>query len=135
MQERLNLEPLSHTPKINYKKFKEEFNISQNEIKKILVEVGVAEYFTDLPFAKQYEIAKQLHTLEKGSEIAPKIYSLMASNDEKASDKFRGSFQISGRVLVKANNEKHFGLIKESLAQIYCEILIFLTLAELGRKK
>ena len=135
LQERLNLEPLSHTPKINYKKFKEEFNISQNEIKKILVEVGVAEYFTDLPFAKQYEIAKQLHTLEKGSEIAPKIYSLMASNDEKASDKFRGSFQISGRVLVKANNEKHFGLIKESLAQIYCEILIFLTLAELGRKK
>lgn len=108
LQERLNLEPLLHTPKINYKKFKEEFNISQNEIKKILVEVGVAEHFTDLSFAKQYEIAKQLHTLEKGSEIAPKIYSLMASNDEKVSDKIREDFKKFGRVLVKANNEKHF---------------------------
>ncbi len=108
LQERLNLELLLHTPKINYKKFKEEFNISQNEIKKILVEVGVAEHFTDLSFAKQYEIAKQLHTLEKGSEIAPKIYSLMASNDEKVSDKIREDFKKFGRVLVKANNEKHF---------------------------
>lgn len=108
LQERLNLEPLLHTPKINYKKFKEEFSINQNEIKKILVEVGVAERFTDLSFAKQYEIAKQLHTLEKGSEIAPKIYSLMASNDEKVSDKIREDFKKFGRVLVKANNEKHF---------------------------
>lgn len=109
--EKLNLEPLLWTPKIDYKKFEKK---SKKDINGALKKLGVAEHFTDLPIKKQYEILAKLHEIPQGIEVARKVYDRMLENEDSIDISSKKDFIKNGRVLVKQNGEKFFANINEA---------------------
>lgn len=115
--EKLSVDDVIFMPKINYDYIKSKCNTSDSEINGLLVKLGVAETFSDIPTDIKYELFMELPRLDSEHVIGKSIYNKMKGTAsrvllEKGSN--YTNFIKNGSVLVKYQGSYDYKPIKEA---------------------
>ena len=116
--EELKIKKIIATPKINISDVKKYYpSVTQTEIRGLLLKLGIAESFADVPTNIKYEFLLKLPELDTDYRYGKSIYNKMKGTADKVLMEKGPNYQKflnEGKVLVSINGEKTYLSVKKA---------------------